>query len=110
MTHLQVKLQQVMWWSASPGWLSGYLCILPKINRNESKFTGTYIFKRVVESKNRRSRYMHLLIERNPCTKFGIDQVKGSKDIDRTRLGLQTDGHTDRPTVAKQYALFSRGA
>ena len=26
----------------------------------------------------------HLLIEGNPCTKFGIDHVKGSKDIDRT--------------------------
>ena len=26
----------------------------------------------------------HLLIVRNPCTKFGIDQVKGSKDIERT--------------------------
>ena len=25
-----------------------------------------------------------LLIEGNPCTKFGIDQVKGSKDIERT--------------------------
>ena len=28
--------------------------------------------------------------------------MKGSKDIERTTLGLQTD----RPTVAKQYALF----
>ena len=28
----------------------------------------------------------HLLIEGNPCTKFGIDQVKGSKDIEWTRL------------------------
>ena len=38
----------------------------------------------------------HLLIGRNPCTKFGIDQVKGSKDIEQTTpwLGLQTD----RPT------------
>ena len=26
----------------------------------------------------------HLLIEGNPCTKFGIDQVKESKDIERT--------------------------
>ena len=26
----------------------------------------------------------HLLIEGNPCTKFGIDQVKGSKDTERT--------------------------
>ena len=26
----------------------------------------------------------HLLIERKPCTKFGIDQVKGSKDIEQT--------------------------
>ena len=31
----------------------------------------------------------HLLIEGNPCTKFGIDQVKGSKDIERTTHGLQ---------------------
>ena len=37
----------------------------------------------------------HLLIEGNPCTKFGIDQVKGSKDIERTTLGLQTDRPTD---------------
>ena len=26
-----------------------------------------------------------------PCTKFGIDQVKGSKDVERTTLGLQID-------------------
>ena len=26
----------------------------------------------------------HILSEGNPCTKYGIDQVKGSKDIDRT--------------------------
>ena len=34
-----------------------------------------------------------VLIGRNPNTKFGIDQViqKGSKDIERTTLGLQTD-------------------
>ena len=43
----------------------------------------------------------HLLIEGNPCTEFGIDQVKGSKDIARTTLGLQTDRPTDRSTVAK---------
>ena len=52
----------------------------------------------------------HLLIEGNPCTKFGIDQVKGSKDIEQTTLGLQTDRLTDRPTVAKQYAPFFKGA
>ena len=55
----------------------------------------------------------HQLIEHNPCTKFGIDQVKGSKDIERTTLGLHTDRHTDRPTdrptVAKQYAPFFKG-
>ena len=33
----------------------------------------------------------NLLIEGNFCTKFGIDQVKGSKDIERTTLGLQTE-------------------
>ena len=33
----------------------------------------------------------HLLIEGNPCTNFGIDQVKGSKDFERTKFGLQTD-------------------
>ena len=48
-------------------------------------------------------------MEGNPCTKFGIDQVKGSKDIDRTTLGLQTDRPTDRPIVAKQYAPFFKG-
>ena len=51
----------------------------------------------------------HLLIEVNPCTKFGIDQVKGSKHIERTTLGLQTDRPTYRPTVAKQYAPFFKG-
>ena len=39
----------------------------------------------------------------NPCTKFGIDQVKGSKDIERTTLGLQTDRPTDR------HLLFQKG-
>ena len=34
-------------------------------------------------------------MEGNPCTKFGIDHVKESKDIERTTLGLQTD----RPTT-----------
>ena len=33
----------------------------------------------------------HLLIKGNPYTRLGIDQVKGSKDIERTTLGLQTD-------------------
>ena len=32
---------------------------------------------------------VHLLIGRNRCTKFGIDQVKGSKDIDRTTKWAQ---------------------
>ena len=52
-------------------------------------------------------------MEGNPCTKFGIYQVKGSKDIGWTTLGLQTDiptdRHTNRPTVAKQYAPFFKG-
>ena len=51
----------------------------------------------------------HLLIEGNPCTKFGIDQVKGSKDIEQTTLGLQTDQPTYRLTVAKQHAPFFKG-
>ena len=42
-----------------------------------------------------------------------MDHVKGSKDIERTTLGLQTDRPTyrptDRPTVAKQYAPFFKG-
>ena len=40
----------------------------------------------------------HQLIGSNPCTKFGIDQMKGSKDIKRTTLGLQTDRPTYRPS------------
>ena len=40
----------------------------------------------------------HLRIGRNPCTKFGIDPVKWSKDVERTTLGLQTDRPTNRPT------------
>ena len=55
--------------------------------------------------------------EGNPCTKFGIDQVKGSKDIERTTLGLQTDRPTDRPTdiptdrkLQNNMPPFSRGA
>ena len=43
----------------------------------------------------------------NPCTKFGIDQVKGSKDIEQTTLDLQTD----RPTATCKIIchLFQRG-
>ena len=36
----------------------------------------------------------HLLIGRNPCTKFGIDQVKGSKDIEWTTHWAQKSGLT----------------
>ena len=36
----------------------------------------------------------HLLIGRNPCTKFHIDQVKGSKYIERTTLWAQKTGLT----------------
>ena len=49
----------------------------------------------------------HLLTEGNPCTKFGIDQVKGSKDIERTTLGLQTDQPTD--SCKTIYAAFFKG-
>ena len=45
------------------------------------------------------------LIEGKPCTKYGIDQVKGSKDIDRTRFGLQTDRQ-----LQNNMPPFSRGA
>ena len=36
----------------------------------------------------------HLLIEGNPCTKFGIDQVKGSKDIEQTTQWAEKSGLT----------------
>ena len=36
----------------------------------------------------------HILIEGNPCTKFGTDQVKGSKDIDRTTQWSEKSGLT----------------
>ena len=36
----------------------------------------------------------HLLISRNPCTMFGIDQVKGSKDFERTIQWAQKSGLT----------------
>ena len=36
----------------------------------------------------------NLLIEGNPCTKFGIDQVKGSKDIKRTTNWARKSGLT----------------
>ena len=36
----------------------------------------------------------HLLIDVNPCTKFGIDQVKGSKDIKRTTHWAEKSGLT----------------
>ena len=36
----------------------------------------------------------HLLIEGNPYTKFGIDQVKGSKDIERTTQWAEKSGLT----------------
>ena len=38
--------------------------------------------------------YDHLLIEGNPCTKFGIDQVKGSKDIGQTTQWAEKSGLT----------------
>ena len=47
----------------------------------------------------------HLLIEGNPCTKFGIDQVKGSKDRPTYR---PTDRHTDRQ-LQNNMPPFSRG-
>ena len=34
----------------------------------------------------------HLLIEGNPCIKFGIDQVRGSKDIERTTQWAEKTG------------------
>ena len=36
----------------------------------------------------------HLLIDGNPCTKFGIDQVKGSKDMERTTQWAEKSGLT----------------
>ena len=36
----------------------------------------------------------HLLIEDNPCAKFGIDQLKGSKDIERTTRWTEKSGLT----------------
>ena len=36
----------------------------------------------------------HLLIKGNPCTKFGFDQVKESKDIERTTQWTQKSGLT----------------
>ena len=36
----------------------------------------------------------HLLIEGNPYTKFGIDQVKGSTDIERTTQWAEKSGFT----------------
>ena len=36
----------------------------------------------------------HLLIEVNPCTKFGIDKVKASKDIERTTQWAEESGLT----------------
>ena len=36
----------------------------------------------------------HLLIEGNPYTKFVIDQVKGSKDIERTTQWAEKSGLT----------------
>ena len=48
-----------------------------------------------------------------PAPSLLLINWKGSKDIDRTTLGLQTDRPTDRPTyrptVAKQYAPFFKG-
>ena len=36
----------------------------------------------------------HLLLKGNPCTKFCIDQVKGSKDIERTTHWAEKSGLT----------------
>ena len=38
--------------------------------------------------------YNHLLIEGNPCTMFGIDQVKDSKDIEWTTQWAEKSGLT----------------
>ena len=53
----------------------------------------------------------HLLTEGNPCTKFGIVQMKGSKDIvdNIWSTDRPTDQPTDWQTVAKQYAPFFKG-
>ena len=54
----------------------------------------------------------HLLTEGNPCTKFGIDQMKGSKDIEWTTFGLQTDRLTNRQTdrqLQNNMPPFSKG-
>ena len=54
----------------------------------------------------------HLLIDDNPYIKFGTDQVKGSRDIERTTLGLQTDRLTDRHTdrqLQNNMPLFQGG-
>ena len=54
----------------------------------------------------------HLLIEGNPCTKFGIDQVKGSKDIETWSTDRPTDRPTDIPTdrqLQNNMPLFQGG-
>ena len=57
----------------------------------------------------------YLLIENSPCTKFGIDQVKGSKDIILSGQHLvyrPTDRPTYRPTdrqLRNNMPPFSRG-
>ena len=96
LAHWGQPLHQVWYWSSEGvkrywaenivGWEECFNLDLwpcdPKINRN------------------------HLLIKGNPWTKFGIDQVNGSKDIERTTLVYRP---ADRPTVAKQYAPFFKG-
>ena len=49
----------------------------------------------------------HLFIEGNLCAESGIDQVKGSEDIVRTTLGLQTDRPIDSCKII--CLLFKRG-
>ena len=43
---------------------------------------------------DRKINWDHQLIEGNPCTNFGFDQVKGSKDIERTTQCAEKSGLT----------------
>ena len=53
---------------------------------------------------NRKSGY--LLAKGIQCTKFGKFEAKGSKDIERTSFGLETDRPTNRP--ANMPSFFER--
>ena len=76
--------------------------IVAKQNLSESKLQGIKISLWTCDLKIKR---VHLFIRRNPCTKFGIDQAKGSKDIERITQWAEKNGLSWPLTIIQVYLL-----